>query len=1433
MVVDSTWKGARAATMRDVVQKSKMAKQRNMRDAGSSQSKVTVEKGDRANHGMQEGAVDERRDDDESRQVNDSSTDRIIIANTITQSSSCPIGSTIILPSISSVKSEESNSNSENSSTCFIGNILDDRGAGNRYNDSFTYIGSISDDALERTSIIAQSKIHVDNSRENIDNHGSDSDGTCYIGSFTDDAFEQKPAQMTIQVSTSYNSSGSCYIGSFSVDAAEKVIPRKKNYYGKFEHDQRLAAAKIIQTAMRVYLGRQAAFERLCAILIIQSFFRRWRAERYIKNAILSAVCIQKVFRGWFERDLVIMNWAATRIQALIRGMLSRLRLEEQEIEMPLRSAVKIQACVRGWRARRTRRLLTRFSLWNIKEKEQRVQGTQTPNGLIIEIPVDKVHERKKSDGGWDNRREIEERMKSAGSAATNVLSDMVATANALSGMVATFPTLLSPKKSKSSTDETAQMALGDIIQSLLLKPLSPNNNSDGWLSPKKGDAWLSPTNGFSATEALDVVENIIFPVSPLPPPPPPPSGPRPPKSPKVKPNQNAVSFQLPSKVIIVNECFSSVAASIRSSDYDDNCTDSYADEESRSSHSESYDSRSYYSGTETSSRHITYSDTTSNQDRLQTDEESYTSSRRSSRRMSQSPEVFSEMKINRQRLPTDENTYTDASNRQLMSSLEESYQDERDDEDTGTYERYVGSFEDAFSFHGYSDNDSQRHVPECGQLLSPDPPTTLSPLRNSICEEVDESIRSEDEEINDAKVKKSLSIIVAKQVVDELSLVDLVKKSKILSASEIIPHQSALQAQARIRERYQEGTTKLFRLIQDERWEDVCNRVKDEPSETKDWVVRSGKEDTWTRLPLHEACLHYPPLAVVQSLLSAYPESVMTETKEGELPLHLATNNGADRDVVDCLLAWHPMAVFSPTVIHKSDKDNIFNTGAQARETTCESMISESQSDANSTEDDEQNEQELSRQFEQEDLTAMQLAMKVIQLEQVMLKLNDTKTHCREMIILSQHNTKIDLSSSIADGYTAAIDELKEILRSSRESILNKNEKIQSLESSILTHLREEEEEGLVAATKPKFITVVIDDNIAKIKKLMKLLKKFLGDTEQRKNLIKARIEHLGEGIDIPEKSNHTLAAEVDIPEENNYTPEAETSLGISPRHTRWLEGVEHKSLSPSFISAGRMFESFFGEKDGSTRSVDEVINDISEKDKKDEKDELMRSVRDQVIKATKVVKKSQEMISRKLEIEMDAAHLKSACVDEVSFDDAAKEALGRLNNAISQFMISSKVSMENDGSVYSTSYATFTSPSEEGIEHSASLRVPYSVTSSVPSYISVDGNDAQLPSIPVRQTSCESCDEDEDGKESSSSTMFKSQEEVNKSIMTARGVEEIEDKHYDATSTNVVDSEVVEKALALVERFRQQRTLLKTMCLGGDDNASTIYEISQPRSE
>jgi hypothetical protein len=134
--------------------------------------------------------------------------------------------------------------------------------------------------------------------------------------------------------------------------------------------------------------------------------------------------------------------------------------------------------------------------------------------------------------------------------------------------------------------------------------------------------------------------------------------------------------------------------------------------------------------------------------------------------------------------------------------------------------------------------------------------------------------------------------------------------------------------------------------------------------------------------------------------------------------------------------------------------------------------------------------------------MTVEQLAMKVIQLEQVALKLHDTKTQCKEMI--RQNITDIDSFSSIADGYMAAIEELKEIIRLSRDAILSFNEKILSLESSIMTHLREEE--GLVAATNQK----IIDVNIAKIKKLMNLLKKCLGDTEQKKNLIKARIKQL-----------------------------------------------------------------------------------------------------------------------------------------------------------------------------------------------------------------------------------------------------------------------------------------------------------------------------------
>ncbi len=62
--------------------------------------------------------------------------------------------------------------------------------------------------------------------------------------------------------------------------------------------------------------------------------------------------------------------------------------------------------------------------------------------------------------------------------------------------------------------------------------------------------------------------------------------------------------------------------------------------------------------------------------------------------------------------------------------------------------------------------------------------------------------------------------------------------------------------------------------------------------------------------LPLHHACLHRAPLALVQALLRAFPEGARHESQDGWIPLHLALLSQSACAVVTALLAAHPEGV-------------------------------------------------------------------------------------------------------------------------------------------------------------------------------------------------------------------------------------------------------------------------------------------------------------------------------------------------------------------------------------------------------------------------------------------------------------------------------------------------------------------------------------------
>uniref|UniRef100_A0A6U3SM98 Uncharacterized protein n=1 Tax=Ditylum brightwellii TaxID=49249 RepID=A0A6U3SM98_9STRA len=101
----------------------------------------------------------------------------------------------------------------------------------------------------------------------------------------------------------------------------------------------------------------------------------------------------------------------------------------------------------------------------------------------------------------------------------------------------------------------------------------------------------------------------------------------------------------------------------------------------------------------------------------------------------------------------------------------------------------------------------------------------------------------------------------------------------------------------------------KLQRHIRTEAWSLVCKRCESHPKEAMSWSKQNGFYEgniNTSLLPIHVACAANAPLAVFESLLQAYPESISSkESMYGRVPLHLACIYGASLDVLKLLLSY------------------------------------------------------------------------------------------------------------------------------------------------------------------------------------------------------------------------------------------------------------------------------------------------------------------------------------------------------------------------------------------------------------------------------------------------------------------------------------------------------------------------------------------------
>ena len=100
-------------------------------------------------------------------------------------------------------------------------------------------------------------------------------------------------------------------------------------------------------------------------------------------------------------------------------------------------------------------------------------------------------------------------------------------------------------------------------------------------------------------------------------------------------------------------------------------------------------------------------------------------------------------------------------------------------------------------------------------------------------------------------------------------------------------------------------GDTKLYHLIDAEKWSEAVERCDAQPSEAKVWFEELSRDGTTQArlLPIHLACLLHPRVEIIKALISAFPESVSCRDHGGRLPLHSAVWRDADEEVIEYLI--------------------------------------------------------------------------------------------------------------------------------------------------------------------------------------------------------------------------------------------------------------------------------------------------------------------------------------------------------------------------------------------------------------------------------------------------------------------------------------------------------------------------------------------------
>jgi len=239
----------------------------------------------------------------------------------------------------------------------------------------------------------------------------------------------------------------------------------------------------------------------------------------------------------------------------------------------------------------------------------------------------------------------------------------------------------------------------------------------------------------------------------------------------------------------------------------------------------------------------------------------------------------------------------------------------------------------------------------------------------------------------------------------------------------------------------------------------------------------------------------------VVNCILASYPAAALARDNSGCTPLDILNGTGKmmDHDAV--------VAALNRTINVLTREERVW-----------ENRIAVMQAEAKKGKDRRRKEYErvianknteileFRRLLEQEKLATSNLATKVIYTEQLVLEKNKVEKQCLEKIRKGKEEIEELLTSN--NGHKAKIKELDDIVRSLRKTILNLNDRVESLQSSMTSLLQDEE----------TFVATKLLSAEKNFKTLMEHQFVFLRETERRKELLKVRMKQLG--IKSPKKN-------------------------------------------------------------------------------------------------------------------------------------------------------------------------------------------------------------------------------------------------------------------------------------------------------------------------